>query len=165
MSDGDFITIKYPTLPNLEKRLAEAPAILRDELRTGMQRSTMLVERDAKAEVDVDTGTLRRSISRTVEARIGHVRGTVGTNQPHARAREFDRPPGKMPPRGALLDWMRRHGIDPENEFVIRRKIGTVGSPGKPYLRPALEKNRDQIRRELGTLAWQRTARRLRAGR
>ena len=164
MSDR-FITITAPSLDALAKRYADAPRVMQAEMRTAMQRSVLTVEADAKREVDVDTGDLRRSITSEVAVSPGQVVGKVVSNKPHARAREFGRPPGKMPPKGVLVDWLRRHGIPEEMEYVIRRKIAVSGSPGKPYLVPALTKNRQAIQRELGPVLMQRVMAKLKAGR
>jgi hypothetical protein len=39
-----------------------------------------------------------------------------------------------MPPAGALLGWMGRHGVDAKTEFVIRRAIGRKGIKGKHFM-------------------------------
>lgn len=44
------------------------------------------------------------------------------------------RRPGKMPPKGKLIDWMNRKGINPKKEFPIRKQIGLRGIPARPFL-------------------------------
>lgn len=121
--------------------------IVATELRTAMTRSVLQVERDAKAVAPVYTGTLRRSITHEVTAAAGGVVGKVGTNVPYAKIVEEGRTPGAMPPAGPILAWMSSKGIPAEFLFVVRRAINSRKVP-RPYLKPALEKNRAAISRE-----------------
>jgi hypothetical protein len=50
-----------------------------------------------------------------------------------------------MPPAGALIGWMTRHGMDTRMEFALRRAIARRGIPEKRFLRGALEQNRARI--------------------
>ena len=54
----------------------------------------------------------------------------------------YGRRPGRMPPKGKLLDWMSRHDIAVGAEFPIRRKIGREGTEGRHFL-PDLKKETD----------------------
>lgn len=58
-----------------------------------------------------------------------------------------------MPPSGALLGWMRRHGIPAEQEYIIRKRIATRGIAPRPYLVPALDENEPAIQREFDLAA------------
>lgn len=144
------ISIDFSEMIDFGQGLMVSERVVAEELRIAMVRSAAAVERDAKANVVVDTGTLRRSIATEVlplEARIG-------SNQQHARPVEEGRRPGApMPPSGSLLGWMNRHGIPAEAEFVIRRAIARRGIPSRPYLVPALESNRRNIEREFAAAA------------
>ena len=62
---------------------------------------------------------------------------TIGPNTTYAPYIEFGRKPGKMPPPGVLLPWMKRHGIEPEAEFGIARAIASRGIAERPFMRPA----------------------------
>ena len=78
----------------------------------------------------VDTGQLRASWAvRPADWQVRPVTGTVGTNKAYALAVDQGRAPGSMPPAGALLPWMRRHGIPADREYLIRRKISRAGTP------------------------------------
>jgi hypothetical protein len=80
----------------------------------------------------------------------GAIRGAWGTNVPYARPMEDGRAAGSaMPPSGALLGWMGRHGIDAKFEFVVRRAIGRHGIAGKHYMKRAHDEVRPFLRREL----------------
>lgn len=102
---------------------------------------------DARAFSPSDLGGYRKSIIyRTHIKRQVEITGEVYTTEPNqakAAVIEFGRTPGrKMPPRGALLGWMRRHGIPDDAEFLVRRKIARDGIPGKFPFRKAFVKNR-----------------------
>lgn len=91
--------------------------------------------------------------------------GRAGSNVIYAPVVEFGRSAGApMPPSGVLLGWMGRKGIDASLEYVVRRKIGAKGTRKQPYMKPALDKNRAAITREM-TAVLKRIANRLAAGR
>lgn len=110
-------------------------------------------ERRAKLTVAVDTGHYRRSITSDVQTTPRSVIGRIGSNVPYAPVREFGRRPGKrMPPRGSLLAWMRRHGIPREFEFVIRRRIARHGIQGEHVFQDVLRDLRPLLAREVAGL-------------
>ncbi len=134
----------------------DAPRIVREELTTGMKRSVLAVEGDAKRTVPVLTGNLRRSLLGTVQAFGGGVRGIVGTNVPYARIVEEG--------RGAIVAGpgrVLRFVIN--GEVFYRKRVGPAKA--RPYLRPALTKNRAAIVRELGPNTARRVIARLGGGR
>lgn len=94
----------------------------------------------------VDTGGLRDSIAFVIAGRRGLQTLTVGPDEAHAAqaaAIEYGRAAGsRMPPSGALLPWMERHGIAPELEFVVRRAIAERGWRPFPFAGPALSEQR-----------------------
>ena len=137
-----------------DRLIASNPVVAR-HLTVAMTRATAQVERDAKVLVPVDTGHLRRSITTDVTPFVGR----IGTNVPYARDVEgidengkltvWSRRPGEpLIPEGVLLKWMSRHGFPPEAETNIRVKIQKKGIRARPYLTPALERNRNAINRE-----------------
>ena len=138
--------------------------IVMDETRTGIANSVAQIEADAKRLVPTDTHYLQKSIGHEVDVRGNDITGRVGSNVVYAPVVEFGRSAGAaMPPPGALLDWMRRKGIDAEAAFAVARAIGRRGTRPQPYLKPALEKNRADITREM-TAVLQRISARLAAG-
>lgn len=144
---------------------ANGPRIVLDETRTGITRSVIQIEADAKRIVPSDTHTLQRSLTHEVTTQGQNVTGRAGTNLTYAPVVEKGRSAGAaMPPQGALLGWMRRHGIDASAEFVVRRAIGRRGTRPRPYLKPALDKNRPAITREM-TAVLKRIGDRLATGR
>jgi len=138
--------------------------IVMDETRTGITRSVIQVETDAKRLVPTDTHTLQRSLTHEVTASANDVTGRVGSNLVYAPVVEYGRSAGAaMPPPDALLGWLRRHGMDASAAFPVARAIGRRGTRPQPYLKPALDKNRPDITREM-TAVLKRISARLAAG-
>ena len=112
----------------------DAGALLQNAMRSRL-------ERDRK----VDTGGLRDSIRAIVADRRGRQFLEVGPDEAHATQGaviEMGRRAGApMPPAGALLPWMERHGIAAELEFVVRRNISERGTQPFPFAAPALDEN------------------------
>lgn len=50
-----------------------------------------------------------------------------------------------MPPPGALVGWLERHGMDPRLDYVVRRSIARKGIAAKRYMRDSLEQNKPRI--------------------
>ncbi len=143
------ITIDASKLLNLLGQFDNAEEVVNREGHAALVRSAAQVEADAKQNLTdlgaVDTGTLRRSITTDLSL----FEAAIGTNLNYAEVVEVGRRPGApMPPSGSLLDWMRRHGIPAENEYIVRRNIGAKGIAARPYLGPALTDNEAAIGRE-----------------
>lgn len=60
-----------------------------NEFLSGMQKATLLVERDAKINAPVDTGRLRASLTPEVQQTGTTARGVVGSNVIYAAAQEL----------------------------------------------------------------------------
>lgn len=132
------------------KYQAVAPLVAQESDRA-MLRVVLSIERTGKQLVPVDTGNLRRSLTHEVTRAAGGVVGRVGSNVPYAKIIEDGRTPGSMPPQGVVLGWMSRHGIPADREYLIRRAINRRKQP-RPYLKPAIERNRAAINREFGQI-------------
>lgn len=156
---------EYPTLNELLAKFQGVERIVRQEQTVAMQRAVLPIERDAEGMAPWDMGHLRRSIASRIHLISDGVEGITGSNLPYAKIQEEGRRPGRMPPPGVLLGWMRRHGIPAESEFLIRRAIGRHGTPPQPYLIPAFKKNIPNANRELGRMLADRIMRKLIAGR
>ncbi len=129
----------------LIRRYGEAAPAVAREMTVAMTRATAQVQHDAQVLVPVDTGHLRRSITTDVTPFVGR----VGSNVPYAPVVEYGRRPGApMPPSGALDGWARRKGISASAIFAIRLRIARRGIKARPYLVPALERNRVAINQE-----------------
>lgn len=158
MATTPTISIDASRLHALLDRFEDAEPIVQREGGNALARSAAQVEADAKRNITdvgaVDTGMLRRSIA--VELRPGNspIEASIGSNLQYAEVVEVGRGENKPPPpEGALLDWMRRKGIPPEKERIIRLRIGRFGIDGRPYLGPALTDNESTIQREFDLAA------------
>ena len=113
------------------------------QLEVAMGMACALVERSAKQKAPKGTGELRRSITSKVD-RIGNegVVGTVFTPLEYAPYVEFGT--GLFAESGGRQDvpWCYQ---DDEGEWH-----STSGMHPQPYMRPALNENREQIKRILG---------------
>jgi len=104
-----------------------------------MIKAGFMIEKDAKHFVKVDTGRLRSSISvnwtgsEMAEGKIENkAKSGDGVKQPTSKPDEFTVVVGT--------------NVD----YAIAQEYGTSKQSGKPYLRPALEKNLGKIKQLLG---------------
>lgn len=129
----------------------KAPQVLKRETITAVNRVTTEGEGKQKRYVKTDTHNLQRSITMSPAREFGGtIRGVWGTNVPYARPENDGRAAGSaMPPEGALLGWMGRHGIPESQEFVVRRAIGQHGIQGSRAREKAEAEVKPFLRREL----------------
>ena len=126
--------VKIEGLNNLLAKLNEYadPA----QLKQSMEKCCAIVEASAKEKAPKDTGALRRSISSRVEETANGVEGVIFTPLEYAPYIEygtglFAEDGGRQTP------WSYQ---DDEGNWHT-----TKGQPPRPYMRPALTENRDQI--------------------
>lgn len=63
---------------------------------------------------------------------------------------EKGRPPGsKLPPKGALLEWMQVRGIPEAKEFVLRRSIAEKGIEPVPIIAVSITRIKADYRKDL----------------
>lgn len=133
----------------LAGNLLAADKGMAQDLRGAMDDSLALVRGDA--ERTLSGHGLRRMAGSLVDDISGggpRLTGTVTSTHPGAIWVERGRRPGRRPPpTGALRGWAQRHGIpaDPGTLFLIARAIGRRGIRPRPFLVPALERNRARI--------------------
>lgn len=157
------VEFDFTSVHQMARTYANGARIVMDETRTGITRSVIQIEADAKRIVPTDTHTLQRSLTHEVIVSGHDVTGRAGSNLVYAPVVEYGRSAGAaMPPPDALLGWIRRKGIDVP-PFVVARSIARKGTRPQPYLKPALDKNRPAITREM-TQVLRRISARLAAG-
>lgn len=128
-------------------RVGNVRPMLENELEIAMIRSLAMLQNDAMEATPVATGTLRRSYK--LQPAPTAWSGTLVNTATYAKVVEEGRRPGApMPPKGALIAWMKTNGIDESLEFVIRRAIGRRGIPARNMMKNALAKNRAGIEAE-----------------
>ena len=132
------------------------PDLYAKPVRKLLTDASNLLVAEAKHRAPVDTGHLRRSITKEVDSAKVPTWAKVGSNVMYAPFMEFGTgtmatgPGGKRPrhwpPSGALETWAQRHGLP--SGFMVARAIGRRGGlrPVK-YLRGALEDSMTKIQR------------------
>ena len=139
--------------PVVSGRISETMAQAQRKWLTGVLRT---LRDDVRILGPRDTGAFARSVVYRTRRRGMIVEGEVySTDSPDGKVAviEFGRLPGrKMPPRGALLGWMARHGIEPRAEFLIRRKIARDGIPAVAPFRKAFRLRRGLLQSQARNL-------------
>lgn len=112
-----------------------------DNFKRALGTACALVEREAKIKAPKDTGELRRSITSKIEERGGELVGVVYTPLEYAPYVEYGT--GLFAEEGGRLDvpWNYQ---DDKGEWH-----STSGQKPQPFMRPALNENREQIMRIL----------------
>lgn len=141
------------TVTGLEQVAGHVDAVapqLQDALRTTVTAETFELQRHVVQDklsgqvLHARSGTLRRSITATVEESAGRVTGLVGTNLVYARIHEFGgsvHVPALAPVRARALHWVGPAG----DVFAVSTKAHTVTIPERSYLRSALADRRPSI--------------------
>ena len=108
-----------------------------DGVKNGMGKACSLVEREAKKKAPKDTGALRRSITSKVEADSNAVEGTIFTPLEYAPYVEYGTGLFAENGNGRQTPWLYE---DDKCETHF-----THGQHPQPYMRPALNENREKI--------------------
>lgn len=108
------------------------------KLEKGMAKAVLLVEREAKMKAPRDTGDLARSITSKVETSGGEVEGTVFTPLYYAPYVEYGT--GLFAEDGNGRKDVPWNYQDDEGNWH-----STSGQKPQPFMRPALDENREQI--------------------
>lgn len=134
----------------LAERLRSAPAEIVRQVDRQLGRGALEVARDAQRAAPKGLSDLVRSIQTRRLAPMDH---EVYVGVSHGEHVERGAKPGGMPPRYALLDWIRIKGIVPRAAkdarglaFLIGRAIHRRGTKPRPYLEPALDGKRERLR-------------------
>lgn len=109
------------------------------ELTSSVGKACALVEREAKKKAPKGTGELRRSITSKVERHGDQIEGTVYTPLEYAPYVEFGT--GLFAENGGRQDVPWNYQDDEGNWH------STSGQHPQPYMRPALNENREEILR------------------
>lgn len=108
-----------------------------DKIRGALKKSCALVERDAKIKAPKDTGALRRSITSEIVTEDGDIAGIVFTPLEYAPYVEYGT--GLFAESGGRKDVPWNYQDDEGNWH------STSGQRPQPYMRPALNENREEI--------------------
>ena len=107
------------------------------EMTSAMQDACNLVEGAAKDKAPKDTGALRRSITSKVEVTGNSIEGIVFTPLEYAPYQEFGTGLFAENGNGRQTPWVY---MDDKGNYHYTR-----GQHPQPYMRPALEENKDKI--------------------
>lgn len=108
------------------------------QLNSTMEQVCALVERDAKQNAPKDTGALARSIQSKVENNDGSIQGVVFTPLEYAPYVEFGT--GLFAESGGRTDVPWAYKDEKTGELIF-----TSGQKPQPYMRPAIDNNREKI--------------------
>ncbi|MBR5823797.1 MAG: HK97 gp10 family phage protein [Paludibacteraceae bacterium] len=108
-----------------------------NKIRQAIGLACALVERSAKEKAPKDTGALRRSITSEVDNSSGEITGVVFTPLEYAPYVEFGT--GLFAEKGGRQDVPWNYQDDEGNWH------STSGQRPQPFMRPALEENREAI--------------------
>ena len=113
-----------------------------ENIEKAMGKACAVVEAAAKQNAPKDTGALRNSITSKVENRNGHIEGTIFTPLEYAPYVEYGT--GLFAESGGRKDvpWNYQ---DDKGEWH-----STSGQKPQPFMRPAIEDNRNRIIKILG---------------
>ena len=112
-----------------------------DKFEAALGRACALVEREAKQKAPKDTGALRRSIESKIEKTNDEIKGVVFTALEYAPYVEYGT--GLFAESGGRADVPWNYQSD-DGEWH-----STSGQHPQPFMRPALDENREQILRIL----------------
>lgn len=127
--------IKFDGLENVLGALEEIADTT--DIENALKKSCALVERDAKKNAPKGTGELRNSITSKIERSGEDLQGIVYTPLLYAPYVEYGTGIYAEEQGRADVPWVYR---DDKGEFHT-----TCGMPPQPYMRPALDMNREEI--------------------
>jgi hypothetical protein len=145
-----FVTIEPMNVAAVERMLAAAPQIAREELQTAMDLSVVHLEAEVKDRTPTAFGTLRASIFGETRLADDGLIGVVASPLAYAAYVELGTKP-HFPPVEALLDWVKvKFGLTDEADieraaFLVARKIAAHGTEGAKMFEQAFNANRVQL--------------------
>lgn len=110
-------------LEKLVRRLEGSKTLMQIAAQNGARKAGLLVEGDAKRLCPVDTGRLRSSLSTETKTTENGAKSFTGTNVDYFIFVEF--------------------GTGNQGDPSVPHRLDWAGMPPQPFLRPALELNRD----------------------
>lgn len=128
-------TANFQGVEDIVRKLETIAEIKRYE--AALKKACLIVERAAKQKAPKGTGELRRSITSRVEQNGDSLRGVVYTPLEYAPYIEYGT--GLFAEEGGRQDVPWNYQDDEGNWH------STSGMPPRPYMRPALDENREQI--------------------
>lgn len=137
MVDFDGFRDLAEQVEDLAEQFDDAADEVDDAIERALLKTALAIESDAKRLAPVDTGNLRKSI----EARqVSPSKYVIGTPLEYAPYVEY----------GTGPHLITSNGEDPltfkvDGQWISKHQIDHPGTPAQPYLRPALNANRDAL--------------------
>lgn len=141
----DAVTVKGLVETRAEMHRV-ATSLVGKPMMDGIHAASLMVLRDAKINVPVDTGQLKSSLIADVKVQSNVVMGVVGSNKSYAPYVELGTKP-HFPPLAALEVWAKRHGT---TAVAVAKGIAAHGTKPKRYLQNAFDSNLDAIKKLIG---------------
>lgn len=135
------ITVTVVGQADLERRLASLGASGDAPLRAAVEAAALLVQNAAKQKAPRRTSTLRRSITFEVAREGGQMVARIGPTVTYGRYVEFGTGIYAEGGNGRQTHWVVK---GPGGKFFTTR-----GMKPQPYMRPALDENREKAIREI----------------
>lgn len=148
----DGLTVQVRGADELAALYRKTPEIVQQELSLFMHGATQHMRSEVVDRTPAAMGTLRASVSASVETMADGMLGIVGTPQPYAVPVELGTKP-HFPPVQALEDWVRQKlgvsGTDVRRvAYLVARKISKKGTKGHFMFRDAFEANAAEVQRQ-----------------
>ena len=130
-----------------QQAFERAPRVMNKHLGLALDRAAEEVAREARQAAPKAFSTLAQSIR---AERDGELARIVAPGVNYARPVEEGTKPGKMPPREALLPWLKQKtgatGRELRNRsFLLARYIQRHGTKAHPYMEPTVAKMRPRV--------------------
>ncbi|OGO04002.1 MAG: hypothetical protein A2Y91_03490 [Chloroflexi bacterium RBG_13_54_8] len=134
------MTNELQGMDEFRRNLAKLGDKMADGLEAAVLVGAMLIRNDAVPRAPFLTGTLRRSIhTETIEKSAEQVVVSVGTDVIYAAIQEF----------GGLIEAKNAPNLVFQSPKGVWHSVKSVQIPPHPYLRPALDENKDRAQEEI----------------
>ena len=141
------MNIKVEGVKEVNAMLESKNRGITNSLEGAIRASLNVLQVSARRKVPVDTGALRRSITKKLDWTGSSLRGIVGPTEPYGICVEKGTKP-HFPPVGALRGWAGKRGINP---YALAVAISRGGTEAQPYMEPTFEQKKDYVDRIIKT--------------
>lgn len=137
------VVVEITGLDKLQAKMEKYPAISEKYINMAIARALNRIFGEEKRQAPVFTGNMRDNW----KIDIGRFEGKFSSNVPYSMAvHEGTRP--HMPPVSALEAWSKKKGLNP---WAVAKNIAKFGTKANPFLKRAVEAQKDQINGEFKT--------------
>ena len=121
--------------------LAEKFSAVEDAVDLALDLGASDIETEAVMLCPTDAGELAQSIKKN---KVGELNYEIGSHLEYAASVEFGSRP-HWAPKKAIEEWAMRKGLDEAAAEMIWISIGVKGTQAHPFLRPAFQKYKEPI--------------------